>query len=189
MPARCSWVKLTNPLYVDYHDQEWGRPLHDDQSLFELLSLETYQAGLSWETVLNKRLAFREAFANYDLQTVAKMSDAAIDQLMTNPALIRHRGKLLATRTNARAILEIQQTLGSFDAYLWSFVNGRAIINPVTAKQLPPAKTALSETLSKDMKKRGFSFTGPVCVQSFLQAAGLINDHEDTCVFKAGTSR
>ena len=186
MPKRCSWVKMNNPLYVAYHDEEWGQALHDDRALFELLCLETYQAGLSWETVLNKRQAFREAFHDYQIQVVAEMTDAELEALLDNPAIIRNRAKIFATRANAQAFLQVQKTYGSFDAYLWSFVNGQTIINDVPDYHLAPAKTALSEKLSQDLKKKGFKFTGPVAVLAFLQAAGLIDDHENDCEWKNG---
>ena len=186
MPKRCSWVKMNNPLYVAYHDEEWGQALHDDRALFELLCLETYQAGLSWETVLNKRQAFREAFHDYQIQAVAEMTDAELETLLDNPDIIRNRAKIFATRTNAQAFLQVQEAYGSFDAYLWSFVNGQTIINDVPDYHLAPAKTALSEKLSQDLKKRGFKFTGPVAVLAFLQAAGLIDDHENDCEWKNG---
>ena len=186
MLKRCSWVKMTNPLYIAYHDQEWGKPLHDDRALFELLCLETYQAGLSWETVLNKRQAFREAFHGYQIQAVAEMTDGELEALLENPAIIRNRAKLFATRANAQAFLQVQKTYGSFDAYLWSFVDGQTIINDVPDYHLAPDKTALSEKLSQDLKKKGFKFTGPVAVLAFLQAAGLIDDHENDCEWKNG---
>ena len=184
MTKRCAWVKMNNPLYVAYHDEEWGQPLHDDRALFELLCLETYQSGLSWETVLNKRQGFREAFHGYQIQAVAEMTDGELEALLENPAIIRNRAKLFATRANAQAFLQVQKTYGSFDAYLWSFVNGQTIINDVPDYHLAPAKTALSEKLSQDLKKRGFKFTGPVAVLSFLQAAGLVDDHENDCEWK-----
>ena len=184
MTKRCSWVKMTNPLYIAYHDQEWGKPLHDDRDLFELLCMETYQAGLSWETVLNKRQGFREAFHGYQIQAVAEMTDGELEALLENPAIIRNRAKLFATRANAQAFLQIQKTFGSFDAYLWSFVEGKTIVNDVPDYHQAPTKTALSEKLSQDLKKRGFKFTGPVAVLSFLQAAGLIDDHENDCEWK-----
>ena len=184
MPKRCGWVKMNNPLYVAYHDQEWGQALHDDRALFELLCMETYQAGLSWETVLNKRQAFREVFYNYQVQRVAEMTDAELKALLDNPDIIRNRAKIFATRANAQAFLQVQKTYGSFDAYLWSFVDGQTIINDVPDYHLAPAKTALSEKLSQDLKKRGFKFTGSVAVLAFLQAAGLIDDHENDCEWK-----
>lgn len=184
MRKRCSWVKLDNPLYVAYHDEEWGRPQHDDQKLFELLCLETYQAGLSWETVLKKRAAFQQAFHDYDLQTVAQMSDQELEDLLANPAIIRHRGKIFATRQNAQAFLTVQASYGSFAAYLWSFVHGRPELHDVPDYRLAPSKTILSEQLSKDLKKQGFTFTGPVAMLSYLQVAGLVNDHENDCEWK-----
>ncbi|KXT76067.1 DNA-3-methyladenine glycosylase I [Streptococcus sp. DD12] len=184
MVKRCSWVKLSNPLYVAYHDEEWGRPLHDDQKLFELLCLETYQAGLSWETVLNKRQAFRQAFFQYDIARVAQMTDKQLEALLANAAIIRHRAKLFATRQNAQAVLKVQKEFGSLDHFLWDFVGGHQQVHKVTTIKDIPTKTDLSEHLSKTLKRLGFSFTGPVAMQSFLQAAGLVNDHEETCDFK-----
>lgn len=184
MTKRCTWVKLTNPLYIAYHDQEWGKPLHNEHDLFELLCMETYQAGLSWETILNKRQAFREAFHGYELNKVATMSDAELDEILQNPNVIRNRLKIYATRANAQAFLQVQKDFGSFDHYLWSWVNFTPLDNSVKDYRQAPAKTDLSEKLSKDMKKRGFKFTGPVCVYSYLQAAGLVNDHENSCHWK-----
>ena len=181
---RCSWVKEKNPLYVAYHDQEWGKPCQGDQALFELLCLETYQAGLSWETVLNKREAFRQVFHEYEIDRVAAMTDEELEDLMNNPGIIRHRAKLWATRTNARVVQEIQKEYGSFDAYVWSWVDGEPQVHDVPDYGTVPAQTDLSRALSKDLKKRGSSFTGPVAMQSFLQAAGLFNDHENACDFK-----
>ena len=182
---RCSWVKENNPLYVAYHDQEWGIPLHDERALFELLCLETYQAGLSWETILNKRAAFRQAFHVYDVHQVAVMTDAELEGILQNPSVVRNRRKIYATRANAQAFLKIQAEFGSFDHYLWSFVDFTPIDNPVKDYKQMPSKTPLSEKLAKDMKRRGFEFVGPVCVYSFLQAAGLVNDHEETCDFNS----
>ena len=184
MTKRCGWVKMNNPLYVAYHDEEWGQPLHDDRALFELLCMETYQAGLSWETVLNKRQAFREVFYNYQAQCISEMTDEELEALLDNPAIIRNRAKLFATRANAQAFLQVQKNYGSFDAYLWSFVEGKTIVNDVPDYHQASAKTALSEKLAKDLKKRGFKFTGPVAVLSFLQAAGLVDDHENDCEWK-----
>jgi len=184
MTKRCGWVKMNNPLYVAYHDEEWGQPLHDDRALFELLCLETYQSGLSWETVLNKRQAFREAFQGYQIQAVVEMTDGELEALLENPAIIRNRAKIFATRANAQAFLQVQVEFGTFDAYLWSFVGGNTIVNDVPDYRGSPAKTALSEKLSKNLKKRGFKFTGPVAVLSFLQAAGLVDDHENDCEWK-----
>ncbi|CQR23876.1 DNA-3-methyladenine glycosylase I [Streptococcus varani] len=183
MTNRCGWVKMTNPLYVDYHDKEWGRAFHDERALFELLCLETYQAGLSWETILNKRAAFKQAFHDYDYHRVAKMTDEKLEEILLNPDIVRNRLKIFATRSNTLAFLAVQEEFGSFDSYIWSFVDGKTIHNTIPDYRQAPAKTALSEIISKNMKKRGFKFVGPVCVYSFLQAAGLVNDHESTCDF------
>lgn len=179
--SRCAWVNPNNPLYITYHDEEWGKPLHYEQSLFELLCLESYQAGLSWEIVLNKRQAFRSAFFNYDIQKVAAMTDSELDSLLTNPDIIRHKAKLYATRANAQAFLRVQEEFGSFDHYLWSWVDFTPLDNPIKSFRELPTKSELSERLSKDLKKRGFKFVGPVCIYSYLQAAGLLNEHEETC--------
>ncbi|MBF0778273.1 DNA-3-methyladenine glycosylase I [Streptococcus cuniculi] len=181
---RCGWVNEHNPLYVAYHDEEWGRPVKEDQRLFELLCLESYQAGLSWETVLNKRSAFRQAFDDYDVSKVAQMADSELENLLANPAIIRHRAKIFATRQNAQAFLKVQQEYGTFASYLWSWVNFTPIDNLVKNYREVPSKTPLSVQLSKDLKKRGFTFVGPVCVYSYLQAAGLVNDHEVGCFCK-----
>lgn len=181
---RCTWVKENKPLYVAYHDEEWGRPLHDDHALFELLCLESYQSGLSWETVLNKRETFRLAFHGYAVEKVAQMTDDELDRLLTNPDIIRHRAKLYATRQNAQAFQRVQAEFGSFESYLWAWVDGQPVVNVLPDYRQAPSQTSLSQTISKDLKKRGFSFVGPVCVYSYLQAAGLVNDHEDTCDWK-----
>lgn len=182
---RCSWVKEDHPLYVAYHDTEWGNPLYDDQKLFELLCLETYQSGLSWETILNKREAFREAFYHYDIDQVAMMDDEMIEQLLLNPNIIRHRGKLSATLQNARAVKRVQAEFGSFSNYLWGFVNNQTIVNDVEDYQSVPSQTSLSQSISKELKKRGFMYVGPTCIYSFLQASGMINDHENDCYKKS----
>ena len=178
---------MNNPLYVAYHDEEWGQPLHDDQALFELLCMETYQSGLSWETVLNKRQAFRESFHGYQIQAVAEMTDGELEALLENPAIIRNRAKLFATRANAQAFLQIQKTFGSFDAYLWSFVEGKTIVNDVPDYHLAPAKTALSEKLAKDLKTRFQVHRSSRRFLAFLQAAGLVDDHENDCEWKSGS--
>ncbi|HHL0623148.1 TPA: DNA-3-methyladenine glycosylase I [Streptococcus agalactiae] len=181
---RCSWVNLDNPLYVAYHDKEWGRAVHDDHVLFELLCLETYQSGLSWETVLNKRQEFRQVFHHYNIEKVAAMSDADLEIILQNPRVIRHRLKLFSARQNARSIILIQKEFGSFDRYIWSFVDNKVQVNSVNNYNDVPASTTLSERLSKDLKKRGFKFVGPTCLYSFIQAAGMVNDHENICDFK-----
>lgn len=185
MTKRCGWVKMNNPLYVAYHDEEWGKPLRgDERALFELLCLETYQAGLSWETILNKRAAFKDVFHNYEIKKVAQMTDEELDAILQNPAVVRNRLKIYATRANAQAFLTIQEKYGSFETYIWSFVDGQPLVNQVKDYKEAPAKTPLSETISKDLKKHGFKFVGPVAVYSFLQAAGLVNDHEMDCEFR-----
>ena len=180
---RCQWVDEKDALMVQYHDTEWGHPEHRDQMLFELLSLETYQAGLSWRTVLHKRQAFRQAFANYDLEQVAQYTEANIEQLMQDPTIIRNRLKLQATINNAQVILALQQTGQSFDQWLWAFVDNQTIDHHVINYKEVPAKDDLATSVSKAMKKIGLKFVGPVTIYSFLQAAGLINDHEMTCPY------
>lgn len=178
---RCHWFDENDPLMVQYHDTEWGQPEHRDQMLFELLSLETYQAGLSWRTVLHKRQAFRKAFANYDLEQVAQYDEAQVALLMQDKTIIRHRLKLQATINNAQTILALQKAGKSFDQWLWSFVDQQPIDHQVMNYENVLATDELAITVSKAMKKVGFKFVGPVKVYSFLQAAGLINDHEITC--------
>lgn len=181
---RCAWVKESNPLYIAYHDQEWGRAVKEDQALFELLCLESYQAGLSWETILHKRSAFRQVFYEYDVEKVAQMSDSELEKLLENPAIVRHRAKIFATRQNAQAFLRVQKEYGTFAAYLWSWVDFTPIDNHVKDYQEIPSKTPLSEQLSKDLKKRGFNFVGPICIYSYMQATGLVNDHEIDCLVR-----
>lgn len=166
----------SDPLLRAYYDTEWGQPVHDDQHLFELLTLEGMQAGLSWLTVLRKRDAFKVAFHDFDIKRVAEMSEADIDALMQNPDLIRSRAKLNSVITNARAIQAVQQTFESFDEFLWQFVDHTPIINHPQTNADIPAQTELSQTLAKALKKRGFKFVGPVITYSFMQAAGLVDD-------------
>lgn len=167
----------SDPLLQAYHDHEWGRPKHDDQQLFELLSLETLQAGLSWVTVLKKRAAFRAQFADFAIDVVAAMPDMALEAAMQNPAIIRNRRKLWAIRNNAQAVQRVQAAIGSFDAYIWGFTGGRQIVNrPRTSAEIP-AQSDLSVRVAKDMKTRGFQFVGPTTIYSFLQGAGIIDDH------------
>ncbi|TWT13411.1 DNA-3-methyladenine glycosylase I [Streptococcus sp. sy010] len=177
---RCSWVPVDNDLYCRYHDEEWGRPIYDDQSLFEMLCLESYQSGLSWLTVLKKRPAFRQAFHDYDISRVAAMTEADLEELLTNPAIIRHRMKLAATINNAKALLILQQER-SFSDYLWQFVGGESQDNQVTDYRQLANQTEVSKALAKDLKKRGFKFLGPTTIYSFMQAVGMVNDHEITC--------
>ncbi len=178
--TRCPWA-IGDELYTRYHDTEWGRPLHDDRALFELLILEGMQAGLSWLTVLRKREGFRQAFDGFDPGVVAGYGEPKIAELLQNAGIIRNRLKVRGTVQNAQAFLRIQAEFGSFDRYLWSFVEGQSIINRPVSMADVPARTALSDTLSKDLKKRGMTFVGTTIIYSFLQAAGLVNDHLISC--------
>ena len=179
--VRCSWVSLGDPLYAAYHDEEWGVPLHDDRALFELLCLEGAQAGLAWITILRKREAYRRAFHGFDPVRVADMSDAELDERMLDPGIVRNRLKIQAARKNARAFLELQAERGSFDSYLWDWVGGEPLRNPRQAIADVPAVTPLAETISRDLKKRGFTFVGPTIVYAYLQSVGVVNDHVVTC--------
>ena len=178
---RCEWVNGGNELYYDYHDKEWGVPVHDDRLLFEFLTLEGAQAGLSWATVLNKREGYRELFDNFNIEEVAQYDQAKIDDLLQNPAIIRNKLKVNSTVTNARLILEMQKDFGSFDAYIWQFVGGKTIQNEWQDMSEVPASTAVSDTMSKDLKKRGFKFIGTTICYAFMQATGMVNDHSTDC--------
>jgi len=178
---RCSWVEGGNDLYYEYHDNEWGVPIHDDRELFEFLTLEAAQAGLSWATVLNKREGYRKAFDNFEIEKVAKYSDKKIAQLLENPDIIRNKLKVNATVINAGRILEMQKEFGSFDRYIWQFVEGKVIQNTWKLMEDVPAKTAISDTMSKDLKKRGFKFIGTTICYAFMQATGMVNDHTVDC--------
>lgn len=179
-PSRCPWCG-DDPLYVQYHDEEWGVPSHDDRHLFEMLCLEGQQAGLSWITVLRKREAYRRAFHGFEIRKVARMSDADIEALLGDASLIRHRGKLTAIRDNAIAALALQKEGGSLSDWLWEFVGGRALANGPASYRDAPAATPLSDALAKELKKRGFRFVGSTTVYAFLQACGFVNDHESGC--------
>ena len=165
---------------VAYHDQEWGRPQHDDRVLFEFLILEGAQAGLSWETILKKRQNYREAFGNFDPQILAHYDSASEKRLLTNTGIVRNRLKIKAAITNARAFLAVQEEFGSFDAYIWRFVNGRPILNTGSSHELP-TRTSQSDAMSKDLSRRGFKFVGTTICYAFMQATGLVNDHEKSC--------
>ena len=178
-PTRCAWAK--KPLDILYHDREWGVPLKDEHQLFEFLILEGVQAGLSWSTVLQRREAYREAYDHFDPKVVATYSQQKIDALLSDPALIRNKLKILASIKNARAYIKTQQSCGSFSQYLWSFVDHAPIINFWQTADQIPSQTALSQALSKDLKKRGFSFVGPTICYALMQATGLVNDHLTTC--------
>ena len=168
-------------IYIDYHDNEWGRPLHDDTKLFEMLILEGMQAGLAWITVLKKREAFREAFDGFDPHKVALYDDAKIEELMKNPGIIRHRGKINAAIGNAKAFLAIQEKYGSFDRFIWEYVDGTPIVNMANSLAELPTSTPLSDQISKDLKKRGFKFVGSTIIYSFMQAVGMVDDHMVWC--------
>lgn len=176
---RCFWVNLNNKLYVDYHDNEWGVPLHDDGKLFELLILECFQAGLSWECVLNKRSAFRRAFDGFDITKVSMYGNEKIAELAKDASIIRHRLKIEAAVTNAKVFLSIQQQYGSFDKYIWSFTDGKVLFEPCDTQTTSP----LSDKISKDLRRRGMRFTGSTVIYSFFQAAGIINGHQKNCDF------
>ncbi|CAM9620475.1 unnamed protein product [Chrysoparadoxa australica] len=178
---RCFPNKPGNPLYERYHDEEWGVPVHDDQLHFEMLILEGAQAGLSWETVLKKREGYREAFKGFDPVLVAAMTDEELEAQVSNAGIVRHRGKIFSTRLNAQAFLEIQTEFGSFDSYVWRFVDGKPKLNDWSDMAQMPAKTKESEALSKDLKKRGMKFVGPTIVYAYMQAVGLVNDHVQKC--------
>ena len=176
---RCGWA--TNELSIAYHDAEWGVPLHDDQGLFEFLILEGAQAGLSWDTILRKRDNYRKAFDNFDPAKVARYTDAKCSRLLLDEGIIRNRLKIASAVGNAKAFLKVQKEFGSFDKYIWDFVGGKPIINKVKSMSDVPAKTDISDTLSKDLKKRGFNFVGSTIMYAFMQATGMVNDHLVIC--------
>ena len=185
---RCGWC-VGDPLYEAYHDQEWGVPVYDDQTIFEFLILETFQAGLSWITILRKRENFREALDDFDYKKIARYSEAKLEALLQNPGIIRNKLKVKATVSNAQAFIEIQEEFGSFSKYIWSFVNHKPIQNSVKIYKEAPATTAISDALSKDLKKRGFKFTGSTVVYAHMQATGMVNDHEVNCFRYAEVSK
>lgn len=180
MPESCEW-STSDPLYITYHDQEWGVPVHDDQRLFEFLILEGAQAGLSWLTILRKRENYRQAFSGFDPEKVASYDEDNIAELMDNPGIIRNRRKIEAAITNARAFLDVQEKFGSFDRYIWQFVGGEPIQNAWTSLSQIPAKTPESEAMSKDLMRRGFKFVGPTICYAHMQATGMVNDHVVDC--------
>ena len=178
--TRCGWT-TDDPLYIQYHDEEWGVPAHDDRHLFEMLNLEGAQAGLSWITVLRKRENYRMAFDNFDANKVVTYNEVKIAELLQNPGIIRNKLKVNGVVKNARAFLQIQDEFGSFDAYIWRFVDGQPIINSWKTRAEVPAITAEAEAMSKDLKKRGFTFIGPTICYAFMQACGMVNDHTTDC--------
>ncbi len=177
---RCAWGS-SNPLMIEYHDTEWGVPLHDEQRLFEFLVLEGMQAGLSWSTILNKRDNFRRAFAEFDVEQVARFGKREINRLLKDAGIIRNRLKIEAAINNAQRFIEVQHEFGSFDAYIWGFVNGKPIRNGFKSLKEIPAKTPLSDAVSKDLIKRGFKFVGSTIVYAHMQATGMVNDHTVDC--------
>ncbi|MCB1215045.1 MAG: DNA-3-methyladenine glycosylase I [Deltaproteobacteria bacterium] len=181
MKERCSWVNLKNPIYVAYHDQEWGVPVWEDQKLFEMLLLEGAQAGLSWETVLNKREGYCKAFSGFEAKKIARFSPAKLLQLEKNPAIIRNRLKIKSAVQNAKAFLALQKEEGGFAKYLWNWVEGKPIQNHFKKLSQIPAKTELSDQISRDLKKRGFNFVGSSIIYAWMQAVGLVNDHLVDC--------
>lgn len=177
---RCNWC-LSSDLYKEYHDQEWGKPVNDDATLFEFLLLETFQAGLSWITILNKRENFRNAFDNFDYKKIANYQDPKIQELLLDAGIIRNKLKVYSAVTNAQNFIKIQEEFGSFSKYIWGFVDGKPIDNkPLNLKEVP-ATTQLSDAISKDLKKRGFKFVGSTVMYAFMQATGIVNDHIQGC--------
>jgi len=187
MPERCGWCG-DDPLYVAYHDGEWGVPQHDDRRLFEKLVLEGAQAGLSWITVLRKREAYREAFLGFDPGRVAAMTDADLETVLQNPGIVRNRLKVFSARENGRAVLAVQREFGSFDTYLWSFVGGVPKVNHPRTLAEVPAVTPEAEALSRALRKRGFKFVGPTIMYAYMQSLGLVDDHVATCWKRAGVA-
>ena len=181
--TRCAWCEKDD-LYRNYHDQEWGKPIYDDETIFEFLILESFQAGLSWYTILAKRENFRAAFDYFDYQKIAQYSEDKVEELIQNAGIIRNRLKILATINNAQKFMEVQKEFGSFSKYIWGFVNHEPIVNrPKTLKEVP-ATTEISDALAKDLKKRGFKFMGSTVVYAHMQATGMVNDHVEDCWIK-----
>lgn len=184
MEKRCDWVKLDEPLYVKYHDEEWGKPVYDDRKLFEMLVLEGAQAGLNWLTILKRREGYRKAFDEFKVEKVASYDEKKVEELMLNRQIIRNRRKIESAINNAKKFIKVQQEYGSFSNYIWGFVDGKPIVNHWrNVKEVPP-KTELSDHISKDLKKRGFSFVGSIIIYSYLQAIGIVDDHIDDCFCK-----
>ncbi|MFA6413252.1 MAG: DNA-3-methyladenine glycosylase I [Syntrophales bacterium] len=183
--CRCPWVDVSKPDYIEYHDKEWGVPVYDDRVLFEFLSLESAQAGLSWYTVLKKRENYRRAFENFEPEKIARFDQAKIEELLLNPGIIRNRLKIEATVNNAHRFLEVQGEYGSFSNYIWGFVGGRPKINNIRKLSDYPATSKESDALSKDLKARGFKFLGSTICYAHMQATGMVNDHSFDCFRKA----
>jgi DNA-3-methyladenine glycosylase I len=187
MPERCAWVPENDPLYASYHDEEWGVPVHDDRLLYELLTLEGAQAGLSWATILRKREGYRRVFAGFDPAAVARFDDRRVEALLQDSGIVRNRLKVTSTVENARRVLEVQEELGSLDALLWSFVDGEPLVGGWQTVAEIPAETPVSRALSKELKRRGFRFVGPTVCYALMQAAGLVDDHVVSC-FRFGAA-
>ncbi len=181
MVTRCGWAPANDPRYLAYHDEEWGVPVHDDVRLFEMLTLEGAQAGLSWSTILNKREGYRGAFDGFDPQRVARYTPAKVERLLRGPSIVRNRLKVGSTVRNARAVLDVQREFGSLDALLWTFVGGAPIDGRRRSLDAIPSETEASRAMSKDLKRRGFGFVGPTVCYAFMQACGLVNDHVVSC--------
>jgi DNA-3-methyladenine glycosylase I len=179
--TRCPWVDLSKPDYIEYHDKEWGVPVHEDRLIFEFLTLESAQAGLSWYTILRKRENFRKAFANFDPQKVARFNKKKIESLLQDKGIIRNRLKVEAAVNNARRFLEVQEEFGTFDRYVWDFVGGKPIVNKYKGMKDLPATSPESDKLSKDLKQRGFKFVGATIIYAHMQATGMVNDHVLGC--------
>lgn len=180
-PTRCVWANPANPRYLAYHDEEWGVPCHDETRLFEMLNLEGAQAGLSWETILNKRDAYRAAFDGWDAEKIARYDDAKFAELMGNAGIVRNRLKIAAAITNAQAYLRLRDEAGGLDPFLWAYVDGTPLQNAWNGSKQVPAKTALSDRISKDLAKRGFKFVGSTIIYAYMQATGMVNDHCVDC--------
>jgi len=179
--SRCAWVDSNSEIYIKYHDKEWGIPVYDDKKLFEMLILEGAQAGLNWITILNKRENYRKAFDNFDYKKIAKYDDEKFEELIQNSGIIRNRLKIKSAIKNAQVFIKIQKEFGSFDKYIWGFVDFKPIKNHFKTISDLPAKTELSERISKDLKKRGMTFVGPTIIYAFMQAIGIANDHTKDC--------
>ena len=180
---RCAWVDMKNADYVRYHDEEWGVPVHDDRKHFEMILLEGAQAGLSWATILKKREGYRKAFAGFDPEKVARFREARLEKMMLDSGIVRNRLKIWGARESAKAFLKVQEEFGSFDAYIWGFVDGEVVRNRWKLLSEYPSKTEQSDVMSKDLKRRGFKFVGSTICYAYMQAAGLVNDHEAGCAF------
>lgn len=178
---RCDWVN-NDELYIKYHDEEWGKPVYDDETIFEFLVLESFQAGLSWITILRKRENFRKAFDDFDYKKIAAYTDEKIEELLQDSGIVRNRLKVLATVNNAQRFMEVQQEFGTFSKYIWGFVNHQPVINVFESIKEVPATTEISDALAKDLKKRGFKFLGSTVIYAHMQATGMVNDHITSCV-------